>query len=83
MTRHVANGMVVLTQTARGIDHVDAVEARRACAVRHRRDLAGLSLAVEKCPADPVVALVADRAASVPELGCADLAPDFLLLTGT
>src|SRR5512145_3018541 len=55
-------------QAARRVDHVDAVEPRGGGAVRHCTDLAGLALAVEERPAEPVVAPVADLRAGVPEL---------------
>src|SRR5690606_34198831 len=56
-----------------GVDHVLAVEARGRRAVRDRRDLARLPLAVEERAAETVVAGVADRRAGVPELRRADL----------
>src|SRR5690554_279502 len=60
-------------ERAGGIDDVDAVEAGGGRAVRHRRHLRGLALAVEERPAQAVIGLVADRAAGVPELRRADL----------
>src|SRR5688572_6360221 len=53
---------------ALGVDDVDAVEARRGAAVRDRRDLPRLPLAVEERAAHSVVALVAAGDHRVPEL---------------
>src|SRR6185503_744392 len=53
---------------ALGVDDVDAVEAARGAAVRHRRDLPRLALAVEERAAQAVVALVAAGDHRVPEL---------------
>src|SRR3546814_13215990 len=64
---------VLFRSAAGAADDVDAVEARRAGAVRDRGDLAGLALAVEERAAHAVVALVADRRAGIPELRRADL----------
>src|SRR3970282_2551230 len=61
-------------QVARGVDDVDAVEARRAGAVRDRRHLRGLALAVEERSAEAVVALIADGRTGIPELRGAGLA---------
>src|SRR5690606_39193968 len=66
------------SQAARGVDDVRAVEARGARAVRNRRHLAWLALAVEERTAETVVRLVADRGAGVPELRRADLVRDIL-----
>src|SRR3970040_2765314 len=52
-------------QVTRGVDHIDAIEARRAGAVRYRRHLRRLALAVEERATEAVVAVVADRAAGV------------------
>src|SRR3970282_2439566 len=65
-------------QVARGVDDVDAVEARRAGAMRDRRHLRGLALAVEERSAEAVVDLLAHGHARVPEFRGADLVGDVL-----
>src|SRR5690606_10539947 len=71
--RHIPAMRRASAQRPGGIDHVLAVEARRGRAVRDRRDLARLALAVEERATEAVVAGVADRRAGVPELRRADL----------
>src|SRR5688500_13376547 len=60
-------------EAACGVEDVDAGEACGAGAVRDRRHLRGLALAVEERAAQAVVAAIADRLAGVPEFGRADL----------
>src|SRR5690606_27343354 len=60
-------------EAACGIDDVDAVETGGGRAVRDRRHLARLALAVEERAAQAVVAFVGDGAAGVPEFRRADL----------
>src|SRR5690606_33170716 len=66
------------TDAAGGIDDVLPVETGRGGAVRYRRHLLRLSLAVEERAAEPVVGLVADGRAGVPELRRAHLVSDVL-----
>src|SRR5690606_24533352 len=65
--------MVCSAQGARRIDHVDAVETRRAGSVGNRRRLTRLALAIEEGPAETIAALVADCRAGIPEFRRADL----------
>src|SRR5688500_11613585 len=57
----------IMSDLPRGVDDVDARDVRRARPVRDGARLARLALAVVERPAHPVVPLVADGGARVPE----------------
>src|SRR5690606_8523056 len=72
----------LISQVSRGVDHVLAVETRGRGAVRDRRGLPRLALAIEERATEPEIAFVADRGTGVPELRRTDLVGRILDLAG-